>query len=168
MNTAPSEGANPSSILGLPATGLPRTRARAEPPLWPRGSPVKFGIETCVLAAYCRSGGVKVNVGEIVFLRPLGLSQIFRLRALQDAIYIGVSRIWQPWNAAKALNAELQVGLFFGQALAGRLTKGALVARKRHLPDFETYRSHASSPGKFSDHQLYLSAAGWDSISWIC
>lgn len=58
--------------------------------------------------------------------------------------------------------------LFLGQALAGKLEKGALVARKRDLRDFEKYRSHASSPGKFSDHQLYLSAAGRDRISWIC
>jgi len=44
----------------------------------------------------------------------------------------------------------------------------ALVARKRYLRRFETYRNHASSPSKFGDHQLYLSAAGWDIISWIC
>lgn len=33
---------------------------------------------------------------------------IFGVRALQDAMYIGVSRIWQPWNAAKALSNKPQ------------------------------------------------------------
>ena len=83
-------------------------------------------------------------------------------------VYLESAAYGNTWNAAKALSTEPKWVCFSAKLWRGRLERGALVARKRHLRGFETYRRHASSPCKFSDHQLYLSAAGWDCISWIC
>src|SRR5262249_5572630 len=93
---------------------------------------------------------------------PFLQSAFCRVRCILGSAACGNHRM-QPKLDSGAAKLE-----FLGRALAGDLKEGALVSRKRHPRDFETYWRHASLPGKFSDDQLYLSGARWDSISWVC